>query len=55
MDFKIGQIVMTKKKHPCGGNQWEILRTGADFRFKMRKMRASAHDARSKFEKILKL
>jgi len=37
MDFKIGQIVMTKKKHPCGGNQWEILRTGAGFRLNQQK------------------
>ena len=33
-DFKIGQIITTKKSHPCGGNQWEILRVGADFRLK---------------------
>lgn len=44
-DFKIGQIITTKKSHPCGGNQWEILRVGADFPFKMHKMRASDHDA----------
>ncbi len=23
-----------KKKHPCGSDQWEILRVGADFRLK---------------------
>ena len=36
-DFKIGQIITTKKSHPCGGNQWEILRVGADFRLKCTK------------------
>lgn len=23
-----------KKPHPCGSHQWEVLRTGADFRLK---------------------
>ena len=25
-----------KKKHPCGSYEWEILRTGADFKLKCR-------------------
>ncbi len=33
-DFRVGQIVKMKKKHPCGGEKWEILRTGMDFRIK---------------------
>lgn len=32
--YELGDIVTLKKKHPCGSNQWEILRTGADFRLK---------------------
>ena len=27
-------IVKLKKQHPCGSNEWEILRVGADFRLK---------------------
>ena len=34
MDYKIGDIVETKKPHPCGSNQWEILRVGLDFKLK---------------------
>ena len=34
MDFSIGDIVQMKKAHPCGSSQWEILRTGIDFRIK---------------------
>ena len=26
MKLNIGDIVQTKKNHPCGGNQWEITR-----------------------------
>lgn len=24
----------SKKKHPCGSSEWEILRVGADFKLK---------------------
>lgn len=34
MDYKIGDIIQLKKKHPCGNNQWEVLRIGADFRLR---------------------
>ena len=27
-------IVKLKKPHPCGSQEWEILRVGADFRLK---------------------
>lgn len=32
--FDVGDIIRMKKPHPCGGNEWEILRVGADFRLK---------------------
>ncbi len=34
MNFEVGDIVKLKKKHPCGSQEWEILRVGADFRLK---------------------
>lgn len=34
MDFNVGQVIKLKKPHPCGTNQWEILRVGMDFRLK---------------------
>lgn len=34
MEFNIGQVIKLKKSHPCGTNQWEILRVGMDFRLK---------------------
>ncbi|MDD2978920.1 MAG: DUF951 domain-containing protein [Hespellia sp.] len=30
--FAIGDIIRMKKKHPCGSDEWKILRVGADFR-----------------------
>lgn len=34
MEYAEGDIVKLKKQHPCGSFEWEILRTGADFRLK---------------------
>lgn len=34
MKLNVGDVVKLKKKHPCGGYDWEILRVGADFRIK---------------------
>lgn len=34
MEFNIGQVIKMKKPHPCGANEWEILRVGMDFRLK---------------------
>ena len=36
MDFQVGQVIRMKKPHPCGGNEWEVLRVGIDFRLKCR-------------------
>lgn len=34
MDLNVGEIIRLKKTHPCGSSEWEILRTGMDFRLK---------------------
>ena len=34
MDIQVGSIIKLKKQHPCGSFEWEVLRTGADFRLK---------------------
>ena len=31
MEYNIGDIVRTKKQHPCGSKLWEITRVGVDF------------------------
>ena len=33
-DYKIGSVVMMKKNHPCGTNEWEVTRLGADIKIK---------------------
>lgn len=34
MKYNIGDIVRTKKTHPCGSMLWEITRVGVDFKLK---------------------
>ena len=29
--YHVGDIVQLKKAHPCGSNEWEVLRIGVDF------------------------
>ena len=31
MQYQIGDIVRTKKVHPCGSKLWEVVRIGVDF------------------------
>ena len=33
-DYNLGDVIKLKKPHPCGTNEWEILRIGMDFRLK---------------------
>ena len=30
--YDIGNIVVMKKHHPCGGNEWKIVRVGVDIK-----------------------
>ena len=34
MEIAVGDRLGLKKPHPCGSKEWEVLRTGADFRLK---------------------
>ena len=33
-EYKLGSLVTMKKEHPCGTNEWEIVRLGADIKIK---------------------
>ncbi|MDR7463799.1 MAG: DUF951 domain-containing protein [Armatimonadota bacterium] len=32
--LNVGDVVRTRKAHPCGSDQWEIVRLGADVRIR---------------------
>ncbi|MEA4846808.1 MAG: DUF951 domain-containing protein [Clostridiaceae bacterium] len=52
--FNLGDIVETKKKHPCGSSQWEVIRVGADFKIKCLGCSRIVMLPRPKFEKSVK-
>jgi hypothetical protein len=52
--FSVGDIVELKKAHPCGSKQWEVTRTGADFRIKCLGCEHQVMIPRPKFEKSVK-
>jgi hypothetical protein len=52
--FSIGDIVELRKQHPCGSKQWEITRTGMDFKIKCLGCSHIVMLSRPKFEKSVK-
>ena len=53
-EYKIGSVVEMKKQHPCGYNEWEITRVGADIKIKCLKCGRSIMLPRIEFNKKLK-
>lgn len=51
---KIGDVLQLKKKHPCGSNEWKVLRIGADFRLECTGCRHQIMIARPQLEKNVK-
>ena len=54
MDIQLHDILVMKKKHPCGGDRWEVLRVGADFRLRCTVCSREVFGARSKFERQIR-
>ena len=34
MKIDVGNVLILKKSHPCGSNEWEVCRVGQDLRVK---------------------
>ena len=34
MDIRVGDVLVMKKNHPCGNNEFGVLRSGMDFKLK---------------------
>ncbi len=54
MDVQVGDILTMKKPHPCGGNQFEVLRVGMDFKIRCATCGHEIMSPRSKVEKRIK-
>jgi hypothetical protein len=53
-EYKIGDIVVLKKVHPCGSYEWEITRIGADIKIKCTKCGRVVMIPRIEFNKKIK-
>jgi hypothetical protein len=52
--FNLGDIVQTRKEHPCGSSEWEIIRLGADIKIKCTGCGRIVMIERPQFEKAVK-
>ena len=54
MDVRVGDKLQMKKSHPCGGNIFDVLRIGADFRIRCAQCGREVMLERVKVEKNIK-
>ncbi|NLA58310.1 MAG: DUF951 domain-containing protein [Firmicutes bacterium] len=52
--YRLGDIVQMRKEHACGGDLWEIMRVGMDFRIKCLQCGRVVMLPRRKFERAVK-
>ena len=55
VDFHLGDVLILKKKHPCGGFQWEVVRVGMDVGIVCRTCNRRVTLVRSELERRIKL
>lgn len=51
IEIRMGDIVRLKKKHPCGGYEWQVVRLGADIGIKCLKCQHRVLIERCTFER----
>ncbi len=54
MDVRVGDTLVMKKNHPCGTNEFLVLRSGMDFRLQCKKCEHVVLVPRNKIEKNIK-
>ncbi|MFV0250238.1 MAG: DUF951 domain-containing protein [Bacilli bacterium] len=54
LEYKLNSKVMMKKSHPCGFNEWGVVRLGADIKIKCLNCGRSIMIPRVEFNKKLK-
>lgn len=53
-NYTIGTKVVMKKAHPCGGNEWEVTRLGADIKIRCTNCGRTVLIPRIEFNKKIK-
>ncbi len=55
MEIRVGDVVQLKKKHPCGSDQWQVIRVGIDIGIKCQKCNRRVFLERAVFERRVKV
>lgn len=53
-DIRLGDVVRMRKSHPCGSNEWDVVRLGADIGIRCRKCNRRVLLPRSQFARQVK-
>lgn len=54
MDVHVGDLIQTRKPHPCGSSEFSVLRVGMDFKIKCSGCGREVMLPRTKIEKNIK-
>ena len=54
MNVNVGDTLVMKKNHPCGGNRFTVLRVGMDFRLQCLRCGHQILIPRAKAEKVVR-
>jgi len=54
MEIRLADVVRLRKVHPCGGDEWAVVRLGADIGIVCQTCKRRVLLARSVFEKRVK-
>ena len=54
MDVRVGDVIQTKKQHPCGASRFDVLRVGMDFKIRCQGCGREVMLPRSKAEKSVR-
>ncbi len=54
MDVQVGDTIIARKNHPCGGASFTVLRVGMDFRIRCDNCGREVMRPRAKIEKNIK-
>ena len=54
MDIEVNDVIRLRKKHPCGGDEWQVVKLGVDIRIKCLKCQRLVLLERSDLEHRIK-
>jgi len=54
MKYEVGDVLKTKKKHPCGSDLWTVTRTGADYKIKCNECGRTVMLGKDELDKMVK-